>query len=68
MNQHFNTFDEIREAVSNGKTVYWASDLYEVRSTPDHGCWLIVCTWNGHATGLDGDTAKPHQFYTRSAD
>ena len=68
MQQHFKTFDEIREAVSNGETVYWASDLYEVREAPADGCWLIICTWNGHATGLEGDTADLQQFYTRCDD
>ena len=67
MIQHFNTFDELREAVRNGKTVFWASDLYKVEMTKNGG-FIVRCSWNGSAVGLHEPTAKLERFYTRSAD
>ena len=44
---------EIKEAVDAGKSVKWASDIYDViKST--WGEYLIVCQPNGSTIGLHG--------------
>ena len=61
------TFQEIKAAVLDRKTVHWKSGAYEV--TRDKvGQWFIVCRFNGSLSGLtwaDGVTMseKPEDFY-----
>lgn len=45
------TIAEIKQAVDAGKTVNWASGLYEVRKDK-HNRYNIVCTSNGYTIGL----------------
>ncbi len=42
---------EIKEAVNNGKKVYWANTAYEVVHDK-YDQWFIVCTLNDNAIGL----------------
>lgn len=65
------TLEEIKQAVNDGKKVYWASKAYEVVKNK-HGKWLIVCTLNKHAIGLtwqDGVTlnGEPSEFFIEKA-
>jgi len=61
------TLDEIKQAVMDGHTVYWANKAYKVvRDNNDH--WYIVCSLNDYAIGLthrDGVTmnGKAGQFF-----
>ena len=62
------TLQEIKQAVDDGKTVYWASVLYKVVKA-DNGEYLIWCTSNGSCIGLtwqNGVTVngKPEDFFT----
>lgn len=45
------TISEIKQAVDAGRTVNWASGLYEVRKDVNSR-YLIICTSNGYTTGL----------------
>ena len=58
--------DEIKQAVSNGKTVHWANELYTVVKWTNG--YHILCSSNDHAIGLthrDGITmnGREEQFY-----
>ena len=65
--------EEIKAAVRAGKTVHWASDIYEVKlhHFRDGGeQWLIVCIPNRNAIGLTGRdevtlNGKEEQFYEK---
>lgn len=49
---------DIREAVKNGKKVYWKNKGYEV-ITDSKNQWFIKCEYNNHCIGLtwrDGET------------
>lgn len=61
------TVEEIKQAVNNGKKVYWANTAYEVVHDK-HDQWFIVCTLNDDAIGLtwrDGVTlnGEPSSFF-----
>lgn len=43
--------EEIKQAISEGKTVNWSNSLYKVIN-PHNGEYLILCTANNHAIGL----------------
>lgn len=63
------TLEEIKSAVTNGKTVCWQSEIYQVRFHPVGG-WNIVCTLNQNTVGLtwlDGTTmnGEPEDFYVQ---
>ena len=45
------TVEEIKKAVDDGKTVHWASDIYNVIKD-DIGQYLIKCELNDHCIGL----------------
>jgi hypothetical protein len=58
---------EIKQAISEGKTVHWENQLYEV-VLDKLGQYLIKCKMNGHCIGLtwaDGTTmnGEEKQFY-----
>ena len=60
-------YDEIKEAVSQGRPVHWATKAYRVVKD-SLGQWLIVCTFNDYCIGLtwrDGVTVngKPEEFF-----
>lgn len=63
---------EIKEAVNNGKQVYWGNALYQVKkhiNKKGGEDWNIVCESNGHCIGLtwtDEKTmnGKESEFYT----
>jgi len=65
------TLSEIKQAVRDGKTVHWATNIYTVEVHPlksGEEQWLIHCTPNNHCIGLthrDGTTmnGKPEEFY-----
>ncbi len=64
------TLDEIKAAVDAGKTVYWKSEIYEVRGSD--GQYLVVCTDNDSAIGLtwqDGVTlnGQENDFYVKGS-
>lgn len=66
------TLQEIRQAVVEGKTVYWSNPAYVV-IVDRLGQWFIRCEFNGHCIGLtwqDGKTLneKPEEFYILEAD
>lgn len=44
------TIPEIHKALDEGKTVYWATLLYEVVRHRDE--LMVVCTENNYTTGL----------------
>lgn len=59
---------QIKQALLEGKKVYWASALYEV-IRDSRGEYLIKCSSNGHCIGLtwaDGVTlnGKESDFFT----
>jgi hypothetical protein len=58
---------EIKDAVDQGGEVYWASNSYKVKFTPQSG-WLIVCS-NGHCfplTDKNGNLeCKESDFYIK---
>lgn len=59
---------QIKQAIADGKKVYWASALYEVIKD-NIGQYLIKCKSNGHCIGLtwaDGVTlnGKEEEFFT----
>jgi len=61
------TVQEIKQAVDEGKKVYWASLNYEVIKDK-YGQWLIHSKCNGHCIGLtwtDGTTlnGKEEDFF-----
>lgn len=45
------TVEEIKQAVNEGKKVYWANTAYEVVKDK-YNQWFIVCTLNDDAIGL----------------
>ena len=47
------TIKKIKQAVNNGKNVYWSNTAYEVIKD-NIGQYLIHCTINGHCIGLHG--------------
>ena len=65
--------EEIKAAVLAGKTVHWASRIYEVRYAPKLDEFQIVCTANDSIIGLtwkDGVTmnGKEDDFYIKEDD
>ena len=48
------TIEEIKQAVDAGKSVKWASDIYDVVKSKWGGEYLIVCEPNGSTIGLHG--------------
>jgi hypothetical protein len=66
------TLQEIKQAVNDGKGVFWASIAYKViRDTK--GQYLIKCTLNGSCVGLtwkDGTTlnGKEDDFFILTPD
>mgnify|MGYP000630862635 CR=1 FL=1 len=62
------TLEEITQAVTDGKTVYWKQPNYEVKLWADG--YNIVCASNNHAIGLtwtDGVTlnGKEKDFFIK---
>lgn len=60
--------EQIKQAIAEGKKVYWASALYEV-TKDSRGQYHIKCKSNGHCIGLtwaDGTTlnGKESDFFT----
>ena len=47
------TINEIKQAIKDGKNVYWSNTAYEVIKD-NIGQYLIHCTINGHCIGLHG--------------
>jgi hypothetical protein len=67
-NQKFNTLDEIKNAVNEGKKVYWSSDIYEVKYDEYTEKYYVICITNDSMHGLtwnDGITlnGKMEDFY-----
>jgi hypothetical protein len=61
------TLQEIKQAIKDGKKVYWSNSLYEVVKD-NIGQYLICCRLNDHCIGLtwrDGVTmnGKEEDFY-----
>ena len=61
------TLEEIKQAIEDGKKVYWASEAYDVIKD-SIGQYLISCNINGHCIGLtwrDGVTlnGKEEEFF-----
>ena len=59
---------EIKDALKEGKKVYWTNEGYEVRQTTN-GSYIIECLDNQNIIGLtwlDGTTlnGKEEQFFT----
>jgi predicted RecA/RadA family phage recombinase len=59
---------EIKQAISEGKKVYWANELYEVQKHGDK--YYIVCVSNDNTIGLtwqDGETmnGKETDFFCK---
>ena len=66
------TLEEIKSAVENGKSVYWATTSYKVVKD-NIGQWLVVCNLNDYCFGLtwqDGNTlnGKPEEFFIEEDD
>ncbi len=57
-----NTIQEIKDAVTSGKTVHWSNKGYIVLCDT-LGQWFIKFTPNGHCTGLTDDY-NPKDFFT----
>ena len=62
------TLQEIKEAVDNGKTVYWENGNYTVVKNDKNGEYFIKAS-NGYCIGLtwaDGKTlnGKEEEFFT----
>jgi hypothetical protein len=62
------TLTEIKQAIQDNKTVYWANNNYQVIKD-NIGQYLIKCTLNGHCIGLtwqDGITmnGEEREFFT----
>jgi len=62
------TLEQIKQAVREGKKVYWSNTAYEVVNPKGGSQWLIHCTLNGSCIGLtwqDGITMNgdPKQFF-----
>jgi hypothetical protein len=62
------TLQEIKDALSAGRTVHWSNDIYEV-ICDRNGEYLIRCIVNDSCIGLtwrDGVTmnGKPEDFFT----
>lgn len=62
------TLEQIKQAVTEGKTVCWSNGGYEVRKTGNS--FDIVCLWNNYTVGLtwqDGKTmnGKPEEFFIK---
>jgi hypothetical protein len=60
--------NEIKQAIKEGKKVYWSSKAYEVRRYKDTDEYNIICTLNNHCIGLtwrDGKTlnGKEKDFF-----
>lgn len=60
--------EQIKQAIADGKKVYWASALYEVIKN-SRGEYNIICKSNNHSIGLtwaDGKTlnGKESDFFT----
>jgi hypothetical protein len=63
------TLQEIKDAVTSGKSVCWATDAYDV-ITGINGKYFVVCNRNQYTTGLtwrDGITlnGKESEFYIK---
>lgn len=61
------TLPEIKNAVRQGKEVYWLTPAYRV-TTDKNQQWMIKCLLNGHSIGLtwyDGTTlnAPEDEFF-----
>lgn len=55
------TLQQIKDAIANGKTVCWSSELYVVIKNGGNEDYLIKCTSNNHYIGLywlDGDVVR----------
>jgi hypothetical protein len=66
--QRFDTLEEIKNAVNEGKKVYWSNDLYEVKYDEYTEKYYVICTTNDSMHGLtwkDGITlnGKMEDFY-----
>lgn len=66
------TLQEIKDAISQGLSVKWATDLYDVIKDKN-GNYLIICRdWGKYCTGLtwrDGVTlnGEEEQFYIKES-
>ena len=61
------TLQEIKNAVENGKTVCWDSEIYEVKKDKFNQ-WHIICSTNDSAIGLTHQdqitmNGKPEEFF-----
>ena len=66
--EKFDTWENVKTALHEGKTVYWRSMAY-VASTRfnkalDAQEYNIKCTANGHMTGVWGEEKTPSDFFT----
>ena len=64
------TLQEIKDAVTSGKAVCWATDNYDVIKSLKNNQYYIVCNRNQSTTGLtwrDGITlnGKESEFYIK---
>ena len=60
--------NEIKQAIKDGKKVYWSNTLYEVKKWKDEDKYDIICNANGYCIGLtwqDGKTlnGKEKDFF-----
>ena len=65
----FNTFHDIKNAISLGIPVFWKTSVYVVRCVGCH--YYVTCILNGDTVGLfhiDGVTSdyKPEDFFSGS--
>jgi hypothetical protein len=63
------TLEQIKQAIADGKKVYWSNEAYEVIQD-SIGQYLIHCLLNNHYIGLtwqDGITmnGKEQDFFTK---
>lgn len=63
------TIQEIKQAIAEGKTVYYQSLLYVVAVNSVTNELYIKCTSNGHMIGMEADNgeminAKESDFFT----
>jgi hypothetical protein len=62
------TLQEIKQALSEHKRVFWSNELYEVKRFKDTEEYNIICSSNNHCIGLtwmDGATmnGKEEDFF-----
>ena len=64
------TLNEIKQAVNDGKTVCWKSEIYVVERNGTEDDYNIRCTQNDNCIGLtwlDGKTmnGEPEEFFVK---